>query len=844
MIDFKKHVSQPKAGRPTNPLDIYESLDRASDKGPLRPAQSAVLAEWYEERRQLRDVILKLHTGQGKTLVGLLMAQSQLNNGKERALYLCPDNMLVEQTCDQAQQFGIRVVTAEKYLPDEFLDSKAILVTTAEKLFNGRTKFELRPRSIDVSTIIVDDSHACIDKIRKQFVIDLPNNHKAYAALLDLFASDLEQQGVGTFAEIRQGAYEVFLPVPYWAWHTRIKKATAILAAHNEDDRVKFAWPLIKDSLEHCQCIASGTQLQIVPYRAPLDAFGTYADANHRVFMSATVTDDSFLVKGLGLSEDTIMRPLVYKDEKWSGEKMILLPSLIDDSLDRDAIIRSFAPQRDPKKSRSGMAALTPRFKTAEDWEKAGALVAKKDGIAAIVDSLRTGQMRHKTVAFANRYDGMDLPDDACRVLILDGRPRPESLQDRYDEMCRQNSEAIAMKIARVIEQGLGRSVRGERDYSVIILTGGDLVRHLRGKESREYFSDQTRTQIEIGLDAAQYAKEEVEKQKKKPIDALIEVATQCLGRDEGWKAFYVDRMNQMQRKNVAPKMLKIFAEEDRAERLAQGGAIDDAVKVLQDLLDDKVVTSNEDRGWYLQEMARYRWQDSVDKSNTLQIAAHKANRKLLKPRDGLIVAKITTVSQKRMQRIIEWVSKFETYDDLNVAVQAILDNMQFGIEADLFEQALDDLGTALGFVPQRPDKDWGEGPDNLWAVRDAEYILWECKNEVLTGRETINKSEAGQINTASAWCAKHYPAVTFKRIMIIPTNKLGKGAAFGEAVEIMRSGDLKSLVVAARAFFKEFRTLDLRSLSEADVQKFVNHHKLTEDDLLGDRYSKKPTAS
>jgi replicative superfamily II helicase len=844
VVDFKKHISKPKAGRPTNPLEIYESLDRASDKGPLRPAQAAVLTEWYEDRRKLRDVILKLHTGQGKTLVGLLMGQSQLNDERERVLYLCPDNMLVEQTCDQAQQFGIRVVTAEKHLPDEFLDSKAILVTTAEKLFNGKTKFELRPRSIGVSTIIVDDSHACIDKIRRQFVIDLPNDHKAYAALLDLFASDLEQQGVGTFAEIRQRAYEVFLPVPYWAWQTRINKTTQILAAHNDDDNVKFAWPLIKDSLEHCQCIVSGTQLQIVPYRAPLDAFGTYADAEHRVFMSATVTDDSFLVRGLGLSEDTITKPLVYKDEKWSGEKMILLPSLIDDSLERDVIIEHFAPQRDPKKARSGIAVLTPRFKAAEDWGKAGAIVAKKDGIAAIVDSLRTGKMRHKTVAFANRYDGMDLPDDACRVLILDGRPRPESLQDRYDEMCRQNSEAIAIKIARVIEQGLGRSVRGERDYSVIILTGGDLVRYLRGQESREYFSDQTRTQIEIGLEAAAFAKEEVAQQKKKPLDALVEVAGQCLKRDEGWKQFYVDRMNAMQRTKVAPKMLKIFAEEDRAERLAQGGAIDDAVGVLQALLDQKLVTSNEDRGWYLQEMARYRWQDSVDKSNTLQIAAHKANKKLLKPRDGLIVSKITTVSQKRMQRIVEWVSKFSTYDDLNVAVQGVLDNLKFGIEADLFEQALDELGTALGFHTQRPDKDWGEGPDNIWAVRDTEYILWECKNEVLTGRESINKSEAGQMNTASAWCAKNYPAVSFKRIMVIPTNKLGKGAAFGEAVEIMRSGDLKSLVGAARAFFKEFRTVDLKSLSETEVQKFVNQHKLAEDDLLGDKYSKKPAMS
>ena len=99
-------------------------------------------------------------------------------------------------------------------------------------------------------------------------------------------------------------------------------------------------------------------------------------------------------------------------------------------------------------------------------------------------------------------------------------------------------------------------------------------------------------------------------------------------------------------------------------------------------------------------------------------------------------------------------------------------------------------------------------------------------------------------MNTASAWCAQEYPGVKFKRIMVIPTNKLGAGAVFGEAVEIMRSGDLNSLVGATRAFFKEFRTLDLKSLSEGALQQLVNQHKLTEDELLGERYSKKPTAS
>lgn len=68
MVDFNRRVNGPKAdAKPVVPAEIYEKSDRASDTGPLRPAQISVLDEWFEERRTTRDVIIKMHTGQGKT---------------------------------------------------------------------------------------------------------------------------------------------------------------------------------------------------------------------------------------------------------------------------------------------------------------------------------------------------------------------------------------------------------------------------------------------------------------------------------------------------------------------------------------------------------------------------------------------------------------------------------------------------------------------------------------------------------------------------------------------------------------------------------------------------------
>src|SRR5437867_9620422 len=133
MVDFGKRLGKGTHETTLDPCAIYEGLDLAVDVGPLRPVQTAVLKEWHEKRRGDSDIILKLHTGQGKTLVGLLMLQSRLNEGLGPALYLCPNRYLVEQTCAQAQRFGIRTCTADSELPQEFLDGKSILVATVKK---------------------------------------------------------------------------------------------------------------------------------------------------------------------------------------------------------------------------------------------------------------------------------------------------------------------------------------------------------------------------------------------------------------------------------------------------------------------------------------------------------------------------------------------------------------------------------------------------------------------------------------------------------------------------------------------------------------------------------------
>lgn len=828
MVDFKKRLSGTKATTPTDPAQLYDTLDRAHDKGPLRPAQSAVLNEWHTSRRDQRDVIVKLHTGQGKTLIGLLMLQSRLNTGEGPVAYLCPNNFLIEQTRDQAKQFGIKTCAAEPELPDDFLNGKAILITSVQKLFNGLTRFGLNRDSIEVGTLLMDDAHACSDSIREQCRIRIPKEDPAYHSLRTLFESELEHQGVGTYADILNEKRDAFLMVPYWSWMDRESEIAKILSSAANREPVKYAWPILKNMLSKCQCIVSGTALEIEPYIPPLEAFGTYWTAKHRIFMSATVTDDAFLIKGLQLSPDTITKPLTFERESWSGEKMVLLPAVIHEDLHRSALVEWFAKPVPGRKL--GVVALVPSFNNSKDWEGYKATIATKSTVGNVVEKLKRTECEN-TVVLVNRYDGIDLPDDACRILVFDGKPFSENLVDLYQESCRPNSDSTLMRMVRTIEQGMGRSVRGEKDYSVVILVGGDITRLVREPKSQRYLSAQLQTQVKIGLEIAEFSTQDI-KNGMSPLNALNSLINQSIHRDPDWKAFYAEQMQEVTPSAPNDRILKIYVAELAAERAFSNGDYQGAVGSLQKSLDNNLI-DRVDVGWYMQDMARYLYKANKSESINRQVNAHASNRLLLLPASGVTIAKLTLISQGRIERIIRWITTCGNYQQLNITLSDILGRLVFGVKADRFEQALHELSEILGFAGERPDKEWKEGPDNLWALDSTHYILWECKNEVDLDRSEINKREAEQMNRSVAWFSKHYPGLNVQNVMIHPTNVVQSAAAFLQPVDIMRVNELKSFVNRVKLFFKSFESQDLASLSVPHVQQLIDHHELGASSLL-----------
>lgn len=842
MIDFSKKMKQTQSKKSNNPIEIYDSLDRTSTAGPLRESQKMVLNNWFQEKIGNQDVIIKLHTGEGKTLIGLLILMTKLNRKEGPCVYVCPNKYLVEQVCKEATKFGIPICTIgeKKELPDEFLAGNRILVIHVQKMFNGKTLFGMGNSSENIGAIVLDDAHACLDSIRNAFVISIRKNDEKelYEKIIELFEDDLSEQGEGTLWDIMNNDdYESIMMIPYWAWIEKKSQVLELLATNEEKTCITFVWPLIKDSIENCQAFINGNEIQIVPTVAPINMFGSFANAKHRVLMSATTQDDCFFVKTLGISIDAIKNPIVNDKLKWSGEKMILIPSLISQEFTRDSMIEFFTQM----KYKFGVIALVPTWKKQDDYRETGCILIDKTNIFQEISNLQQGYYGEDGYArvkvLVNRYDGIDLPDNSCRILILDSLPFFTNMDDKYEERARIESRLIKKKLAQKIEQGLGRSVRSEKDYSCIIIIDSELVSFIRSNRTRELFSDQTQKQIEIGLQMADWIKEDEEKVTKKDIKSLI---NQCLKRDEGWKVYYKNEMDSIVSVNSSrEEELEILLLEQKAETFFIQKKFDEAVKTIQKIL-DTVQCDKSDRGWYLQRMAYYQYFSSKIESQKLQRSAFEYNFELLKPKEGVTYKKIENINLNRMQNIIKNVQKFKTFEELMLEVNRICECLSFGIEADKFETAFEQLGSLLGYVSQRPDKSIRKGPDNLWGLGNNSYIMVECKSEVSQGRKDIHKWEVGQMNNHCGWFEKEYPDAKVQRIMVIPTNYVAYDADFTHDVKIMKKDNLQQLKKNVINSFNELKSYDLMYLEEKFIHICLKTHGLDDVNIL-DKYSEVP---
>ncbi len=816
-IDFDKLLGDDESA-PTNPRDIFLTLDKSPDFSFLRDIQADVLDAWYEQPDR-RDSVIKLNVGSGKTLVGLLILKSSLNAGVGPAVFICPDNFLVEQAVAEAQRLGIEVTTDANDL--SFRSGAKVLVTNVYKLFNGKSVFGVGKAGerIEIGAIVIDDAHACLQAIMEQFRVRLPNTHPVYEWILKNFGPALKRQSSYAHLSIVSGDSQYYQEVPFWNVQEQADALLKVMHDNRETDELKFTFPFIADVLPLSRIVISGKEAEITPMCPPTDLVNSFRNAKRRIYMTATLSDDSILVTHFGAQADKLTAAITAATLQAMGERMIIMPQEINP----DITLPTVKGMLSKVAQEHNVVVIVPSKRVADDWADVANQTLMGEAVSQGVAKLKEKHVG--LTVLVNRYDGIDLPKDACRLLAIVDLPEAASLLDRVDTSILGSSTIGLRRQIQRIEQGMGRGVRSTDDHCAVVLFGAKLTERLLSKDGREMLTPATQAQLAL---SRQLAKQ----MGGATIDDIHSVIKKCLERDKAWVAAS---------KKALLKATKQPGLNLDVGQIALKKAFDEArygehTKAAVTLTDAANGTSDESyKAWLKVRIAEMtNFFDRAEAQRILQ-SAYRLNRNAMRPVDGVSYEKLT--AQKGGQAIAVQAffrDRFLETPERILFAQSLSDALVFEPDAaDKFEQAILDFGSAIGITSQRPEKQLGEGPDNLWRMRDGRFLVIECKNGS-TSTHGISKAELGQLEQADTWFQERY-GNTEEHIPVIihPLEYLGPHATAPKGLRVISTNRLELMRQALVSFVKAISVESVLT-NEMRIKEALETHKLTESLFLG----------
>lgn len=797
MVDFKKHIRKKQDINITNLLTLFESLDRQTSHIDLRPAQEDAL-RLLSERRTERDLIVKISTGTGKTAAGLLYLLSFMTELKRPVVYLCPTKQLCQQVYTESEKLGAKSVIypgGETFPHVDGTSGKAIIICTYDKLFNAKTTFDRIDVMLRPCAIVLDDAHAGIEEIRDCFTLNISES-EVKKKLLTILNEPCSQSRPAVWTDIMNEDPNRFMEIPCWIWKPLLPEIEKAINAYSDDAELQFVAPHVRDILRWCRCVVSGGGVEIIPDILPVHKSEAFCQAPHRLFMSATLADDSILVRELGCDISAAEKPVIPNNDRGLGERMVLAPSLIDSSLNRQWVMSICAKLS----KKLNVVVLSPSEQKAHEWESSGANVYLRDQVNEAVTDLKNNPAHPLFAVFVQRYDGIDLPDTACRVLVLDGVPLGEGILDRYDSSLSGVAGGTRNRLVYRIEQGMGRAVRSHADYAVILLVGNELAHFIARHDVLSAMNPDTQAQLRLAIDLAKLAMEDGDAE---PERATIDMIRTCLKRDEGWKQFYNETIRSVSAQSsgkAEPHRLAMAYAERRAFESALANDPNKAATTLRDEMNKQIQDNPRIKGWYLQRIANYIYDVDPGEALEVQRSAYENNKSMICP-PGVVKRPKTGIKFSVQTIILNWFKQFANANGAIASIQELKARLSFDMPPEHIEQALCDLAPLLGAEGTRPEKEYGQGPDDLWLWPDISLVI-EAKTQ---NEDSLHKRDAGQLLQSMEWFKESYKARAAPIPVVVAKVSLSdQNANFPSGARIIMPKHMRSLLNSVEQFFRK----------------------------------------
>lgn len=757
----------------STPEDLFYTLSgRAKTHAYLRGPQQDALRE-YAKAKDAPDIAFELPTGSGKTTVGLLIAEWHRRKSRGRTAFLTLTNQLAGQVIDEARSLGIPVAdlrgNKEKRSRAEeasFLDGSAVAVSTYSNLFNTKP-------IIDESEVIVfDDAHSGGEFAATMWTlrVDFQDNEALSQALWATCASLMtETQRVALCDASTPNQVELIdLGLSPAAREQFINVLDRYIQPYSS---LWYPWSQIKANIHACIVMVSKHAIVLRPYITPTFTHPAFFNAKHRIYLTATLGDAEDLKRAYAIEKLISIRAAQNQD----GRRFVFVPEL---SMGQDQAWEALGniwPNLDPQRT----VLISPSFNSLNQAlgdinSSIGSFGFAKYGASDIEESLDPFTTANNALlALANRYDGLDLPDDDCRLLILNESPRATNELEANLANVWKLGPALRWREATRLVQGMGRCTRNATDFAVILLLGQSLVNAATNNALLRLLSPTLQAEImwgkaqlrDLKLDPAGFADMVVglitdEEYRQGAGESILEHATTTPPLTE---------IPSLDISNLEVAHAKAYWSGDftRANEIG---------RVIADRLSGNEWAGYRSWWLYLASLAaRYSGNHAAEEDALRRAKGTGVNAGWL---DHVIrlrsVAAITSAESLNELGTIVTERIWTALDELGWSGKRFL-NFSDKMISDLsniknhkaFHQGLVALGKLLGAQADAPGQQ-GD-PDVIWRLGDSTWVCFEAKSEKLEHGHGISKKDLLQAKGHVEW-VKFFETQGKKNVQVLAT--------------------------------------------------------------------------
>jgi hypothetical protein len=311
----------------------------------------------------------------------------------------------------------------------DWQNAETVAVTTYSSLFNTNPFFS------EPNLIILDDAHSAENYVSAFWSLLIersnPEHEPAFSALIGVVARLLPNSDKSRLAgepvDATDQQWVEKLPTP--AFQSIVAEIVPLLDEHTQGTNLRHPWRVLRDSLHACHLYISRRAILIRPLIPPSNTHAPFSEAKQRLYMSATLGAGGDLERVTGRQPIHKIPVPVGWDKQGIGRRFFLFPNRsLDDTHAEDFTMDSIKlagralylvpDERSAGRVRSAIAKTVacPVFDASQIEASKKPFIQSDKAVAVI----------------ANRYDGIDLVDDDCRLLLADGLPGGANLQERF----------------------------------------------------------------------------------------------------------------------------------------------------------------------------------------------------------------------------------------------------------------------------------------------------------------------------------------------------------------------------------------------------------------------------